>query len=315
MDSRNVLISIIVPVYNTEKYLNKCIDSILSQTFADFELILVDDGSRDRSPSMLDEYRNLDPRVVVIHKPNGGVSSARNAGIELAKSKYILFVDSDDYIESDYIQTMLINSGSCEWTFSGINDIAVDRADKPFVFPDSMYNLNNENEYFEFINLGLFNAPFPKLYVTSIIKKYNLRFNTEISFAEDREFNLQYMQYVRYVKTIPYIGYSYRGDTPGSLAKTATRNQVLYDCKQWDLERSNIGKRGFRNMDAYLYTHLFNILSDSLHRFGLNALSEIKSQYFDLIKKHSNMIDAPSWQKWLLCHRCFCILSFFNKFR
>lgn len=308
-------ISIIVPVYNAERYLNKCIDSILSQTFADFELILVDDGSRDRSPSMLDKYSNLDPRVVVIHKPNGGVSSARNAGIELAKGKYILFVDSDDYIESDYIQTMLINSCSCEWVFSGIRDFAADRADKPFVFPDSIYNLNNENEYFVFINLGLFNGPFPKLYITSIIKNNNLRFNTEISFAEDREFNLQYMQYVSQVRTMPYIGYNYRGDTPGSLAKTATRNQITYDCKQWELERWNIEKRSFKNMEEYLYSHLFNLLNDSLHRFGKNALDEVPERYMELLKNNSNHILASLWQKWLLGHKFYGCLSLIYRLR
>lgn len=310
-----MVISIIVPVYNAEKYLNKCIDSILCQTFAEFELILVDDGSKDRSPSMLDEYKNQDHRVVVIHKPNGGVSSARNAGMEVSKGKFILFVDSDDHIACDYIQTMLVNIGSCEWVFSGIVDFAADRANKPFEFPDKTYNLNNEKEYFDFINLGLFNAPFPKLYITSIIKKYNLRFNTKISFAEDRDFNLHYMQYVSQVRTMPYIGYNYRGDTPGSLAKTAKKNQVAYDCEQWDLERLNIENRGFKNMEEFLYSHLFNLLNDSLHRFGKNALDEVPERYIEMLKKHSNHIVVSFWQKWLLVHKYYGFLSLIYRFR
>lgn len=100
-------ISIIVPVYNTEKHLKKCVDSILAQTFKDFELILVDDGSKDSGRNICDEYIKSDSRVRVIHKENGGVSSARNAGIDLAKGRYIGFVDSDDYIDKDMYETLI----------------------------------------------------------------------------------------------------------------------------------------------------------------------------------------------------------------
>ena len=96
-----VKISIIVPVYNVERYLGKCINSILNQTFADFELILVDDGSTDRSGYICDDYKKKDNRIKVIHKENGGLSSARNAGLDIAKEKYIGFVDSDDFINKN----------------------------------------------------------------------------------------------------------------------------------------------------------------------------------------------------------------------
>lgn len=95
------ILSIIIPVYNVEQYLNKCIDSILSQTFTDFELILADDGSTDNSGKICDKYSKIDPRIIVIHKENGGQSSARNAGLNIASGKYITFVDSDDYISND----------------------------------------------------------------------------------------------------------------------------------------------------------------------------------------------------------------------
>ena len=94
-------ISIIVPVYKVERYLERCIKSILSQTFTDFELILVDDGSPDRCPQICDEWANRDKRIRVIHKENGGLSSARNTGLDIAKGEYICFVDSDDWITND----------------------------------------------------------------------------------------------------------------------------------------------------------------------------------------------------------------------
>ena len=99
-------ISIIVPVYNSEKYLGACIDSILSQYFRDFELILVDDGSRDSSPHICDDYTQKDSRVKVIHKENGGVSAARNDGLDIAKGEYVTFIDSDDWVERDYLSTL-----------------------------------------------------------------------------------------------------------------------------------------------------------------------------------------------------------------
>lgn len=97
----NTLLSIIVPVYNVEAYIKRCIDSILNQPFHDFELILIDDGSTDNSGRICDEYACKDSRVIVTHKANGGQSSARNMGLDIAKGEYITFVDSDDYISDD----------------------------------------------------------------------------------------------------------------------------------------------------------------------------------------------------------------------
>jgi len=95
---KDKLISVIVPVFKVEKYLKKCVDSIINQTYKNLEIILVDDGSPDGSPQMCDEYMNIDSRIKVIHKKNGGLSSARNAGLRVANGEYIGFVDSDDYI-------------------------------------------------------------------------------------------------------------------------------------------------------------------------------------------------------------------------
>ena len=109
-------ISIIVPVYKVEKYIHKCIDSILNQTFKDFELILVDDGSPDNCGKICDEYAKKDSRVIVIHKENGGLSSARNSGLDIARGDYIGFVDSDDYIENDMYELLynLCEENNCD---------------------------------------------------------------------------------------------------------------------------------------------------------------------------------------------------------
>lgn len=104
---RNELISVIVPVYNVEKYLCKCVDSILAQTYTNLEIILVDDGSPDNCPAICDEYAEKDSRIKVIHKENGGLSSARNAGTEIALGEYITYIDSDDYVDEMFIEVLV----------------------------------------------------------------------------------------------------------------------------------------------------------------------------------------------------------------
>ena len=99
--------SIIVPIYKVEKYIQKCISTLIGQTYPDIEIILVDDGSPDRCPQICDEYAKLDNRIIVIHKQNGGLSDARNAGLEIASGDYVIFVDSDDYINSDTCERLL----------------------------------------------------------------------------------------------------------------------------------------------------------------------------------------------------------------
>ena len=99
-------VSIIVPIYNVEKYLHRCVDSIINQSHKDLEIILVDDESPDKCPEMCDEYAKQDSRVKVIHKKNGGLGYARNSGLEIATGEYVAFIDSDDYVEPDMVEKL-----------------------------------------------------------------------------------------------------------------------------------------------------------------------------------------------------------------
>ena len=105
VDEKQEMISVIIPVYNSEKYLHKCIDSVLSQSYTNFEVILVNDGSTDKSGAICDEYAEKDEKVRVFHKENGGVSSARNLGIEKAIGKYVCFIDSDDWVYDKLLES------------------------------------------------------------------------------------------------------------------------------------------------------------------------------------------------------------------
>ena len=187
------LISVIVPIYNVEPYIHKCIDSIVSQTFADFELILVDDGSPDNCGKICDEYAKKDSRVHVIHKKNGGLASARNAGIDVAKGKYISFVDSDDYLDIDFLSAY----------YNAINDRDVDIVHSGLRY---MPSGNELKESFP-INVVLsgiemiekkptlskdVSIPFSVRYCfrNAFLNENNLRFNENIKYAEDTPFNI-----------------------------------------------------------------------------------------------------------------------------
>ena len=191
-------ISIIVPVYNSEKYLGVCIDSILSQSFRDFELILVDDGSRDPSPHICDDYAQKDSRVKVIHKENGGVSSARNAGLSAVRGGYLYFLDSDDTLEPDALQLMYqsISNENVDLVIAGYNrydedgtkifgmsqreieTLSIDLALKELYLPQ-------DEEYQGYL--------WNKMFRSDIIKKAGLKFNESIAFNEDRLFITQYL--------------------------------------------------------------------------------------------------------------------------
>ena len=116
-------VSVIVPVYRAEKYIKECIESIINQTFEDFELLLVDDGSPDNSGAICDEYALKDSRIRVFHKENGGVSSARNEGIYKSNGEWLCFVDSDDIIEQTYLKDFDLNIIACDWYMQGYKKI------------------------------------------------------------------------------------------------------------------------------------------------------------------------------------------------
>lgn len=202
-----MLISIIVAIYNVDKYLDKCIESIVSQKYKDIEVILVDDGSLDASPTICDNWAKKDKRIKVIHKKNGGVSSARNAGMKIAKGEYITFVDGDDFISpsfSDAIDYVDHSEFVCcsyrfvknknSWIISPINngtEVAIDDG----ISID--------------VSCGVNNSIWNKFYLRSIIKSNKICFDESLVITEDLKFNIDYFLVVKNFKfvNIPYYNY------------------------------------------------------------------------------------------------------------
>lgn len=182
------LITIIVPIYKVEKYLKKCIDSIISQSYSNLEIILIDDGSPDRSGEMCDEYSKKDSRIKVIHKKNGGVSSARNAGLDIMTGKYITFVDPDDYIEKDMIKRLYdwIKEYDADISICGVIDNDENYKILRKTKGKNIVLLNRENTFKELMDEYYFNSVcWAKLYKVNLWE--NIRFNESTKIAEDLE--------------------------------------------------------------------------------------------------------------------------------
>lgn len=204
-------VSIIIPVYNSEKYLRMTIESLLNQTYKDFEIILVDDGSVDASGKLCDDLSLTDRRIVVIHKENGGVSSARNVGIENARGELISFVDHDDYVFSDYLMTMVneIEEYDLLQSFSLGGPRNTIKTCKRFAL-DKTKTLrcikgDNGDVVFPEVDMNNMATIWNQLYKKEVIDKYQLRFRSIQS--EDELFSYEYMMYANSIKKIHYQGY------------------------------------------------------------------------------------------------------------
>lgn len=219
-------VSIIVPVYRAERVLSRCVGSILAQTCADFELILVDDGSPDGSGRICDGYADSDSRVKVIHKVNGGVSAARNTGLAHAQGEHILFVDSDDFVDPDYIRRLCENQADLIMCGMDILDeqgnvIHTKRTEY------KCYSSKQTIDYpFLYRDLWLY-SPYCKLLRGDIIRENGLRFPEGITWGEDGMFIADYLRYVDTVVLIDYVGYHYIKYATQETLSTKVRDDIL----------------------------------------------------------------------------------------
>lgn len=259
MSIQSPKISIIIPVYKVEQYLPKCVDSILAQTYQDWELLLIDDGSPDNSGKICDEYAQKDKRIRVFHKENGGVSSARNLGLDYAEGKYIWFVDSDDWIENDAISNLLCQQGigNADVCFFGLKPYP--GGVPPFSF-ESILNNQTKELFSETENCGVVIAKIEqcggfgwtcnKIFKNSIIKEHNIRFDQRFSIQEDHLFTLSYVMHVKSISVVSLSPYNYFMQEGTLLSKEYSydnnkeRNNAMYEsrmalCKQFNISNSS----------------------------------------------------------------------------
>lgn len=217
-------ISIIIPVYNSEKYLKRCLNSIKNQTYQNYEVILINDGSTDNSQKICKEYANHDNRYIVISKENSGVSDTRNIGINNATGKYITFIDSDDELEDYHIFNLinLLETNESEmaitsfYKVTGVKKVQIDQS-------DNKLTLTNKYKFIEMLLSrfagAYYGSVWNKVYLSDVIKSNKIKFNTYVDFFEDYIFNIEYLRYIKSVSISHIPSYNYYIDISNSISK------------------------------------------------------------------------------------------------
>ena len=288
----NDLISVIIPVYNASNYLDKCIMSVLNQTYENLEVLLINDGSKDSSLDICYSYEKKDSRVKVITKENEGVSKTRNVGIDNSMGKYLMFVDSDDYLHEKYIEKM--------YNYLIEKNLSVVTSSMTFVDENynllSVYSYKNANDILNFKNISIdlvntsyFNSVCKMIINSKIIKENKVYFNEKIKFGEDLLFSFNVIQLANNIGYLNFPGYYYLQNNSSMTHKNSMEiinkyvedNKYVYD---------EIGK--YINDDILINNKLFTKYNFALLKFIKNVkYKEFKKHAINLFNK---MFDKDS---------------------
>ena len=238
------LVSVIVPIYNVEKYLPRCIESILQQSYKKIEVILVDDGSTDRCGKLIDEYAKKDKRIVAAHQKNGGQSNARNKGISLAKGEFLSFIDGDDEIETDFIEK-LVGAYDMETAIAvcGISYRFLKSGTRKDVYIKRLKARSGRESLEKYVLKlltidGRMYSSVNKLYLTETVRAGGLKFQEKLDFAEDTKFVLDYLKLkVGEIRFVLEPLYQYNFGTETSTVKKSSKKW-----KNWQKSYSNLKK-------------------------------------------------------------------------
>lgn len=223
-------ISVIVPIYNTAAYLSRCIESLVNQTYSDLQIILIDDGSTDSSGKIADEWQTKDPRIEVYHQLNQGQSAARNVGLQHARGEYIAFVDSDDYIDSNYFSTMLqAADDTTDCVQTGYRRVKQN---------GEMIKTYRPKHFYQYT------SPCMRLYRRAFMDQHQLRF-PEGMIYEDVVFSIDLWLAHPMYKMIPYCGYNYTLNTTSTTSRKRpeAENELYRQLKQRWQTATSIGDR------------------------------------------------------------------------
>lgn len=317
MDGRKPKVSVVVPIYNVEKYLLNCIESILGQSYSSLEIILVDDGSTDNSRTMSDRYAKQYDNIQVIHKKNGGLSSARNAGIDQASGKYIVFIDPDDVIYSDYFNRLVSKAEKqgCDAVISGYNKVPGN--DK--VIPG--YELNRVMNGKELV----LSSPtihsnndlcfvWRNIYKLSLMKQFHIRFHEQVFIGEDVIFNLEYFLRSQRICAIPDILYDYTVNNPNSLMRAKYKPKlessliIQYEVRKRLSEQYELleQKHYRKDMANYYIKNIYSLMLNNLKskpgvedmKSELNRISQYE-MWSDSAKTIGLLYRCRNWKEYI----------------
>lgn len=314
------LISIIVPCYNSERYLKRCIDSLLVQTYQNFELLLINDGSMDGTEEIIKSFQK-DDRIRYFKKNNGGISSARNMGLDNHKGEYVLFVDSDDWVEPTYLENLSLGFDfdfcSNYYIAHELNGwISIPFKNKSYIDANIALCLNS--------NIRKFVFPFCKLYKSKIIKENNIYFDATV-YAEDTLFTFTYLRYVNSIKIQGDALYHYDCSWPNSLSKiyvswdrlSNTIDEIVNSIKL-------IEKRFDCDLCEAIAHFTWQYTRKYINYLQKGSISEVRKGLSEIVKNENvkdNLIRKTRLKKssmrrcldFLLCHEWFFVASAFIK--
>lgn len=285
------MISVITPVYKVEKYLRKCIDSILNQSFTDFELIIVDDGSPDSCGKIADEYLKKDKRVRVIHKENGGAPSARNVGIEAAKGKYLYFPDSDDWLAPSYLhelydlaekaRTQLVISGFTMEYYEQGHEKSYSVSVNDMIYDSKLEVRNNLHKYF---NNMMMAVPWNKLYRSDYIKEKGIRF-PNVKW-DDLHFNMEVIMDIESVAISSSFGYHFFRSRAGS-ETTTVFDGLLFEKRKEQFEHILKIYQYWKITDekilSVIYGYYASRLVQCVQEIAISGSDDIKERVYEIV--------------------------------
>lgn len=278
-------VSIIVPVYNVEKYIEKCLKSLISQSYKNIEIILIDDGSKDNSGKICDTYKRKDSRIKVIHKENAGVSEARNIGIQKATGRYLCFVDADDFVMNDYIEYMhqlIVKESSdiavCTKMFSNFNEEQSS---------DEMIEvLDGENAIIRILNYRMPIGVYSRIFKKDLIKDNGIKFLKDIYMGEGFNFNVACFQKAKKAIISNYKVYYYRRDNTTSATSDFSIKKCENSLYAMKVMNNNLLIRTNRVINSWKYA-VWRTYSDA---FDYMCLGNGKKENIEKFKEYKYYI-------------------------
>lgn len=255
-----IKVTVIIPVYNKENLLKRCLDSIEAQSYPYFEVVVVDDGSKDNSGEICDSYREKDSRFRVYHNENQGPGASRNFGIEQAKGEYITFVDADDRIHPDYLKSLLDASlnGKYDFVVGNYEIVTLENVHYPSGFNIPSRTGNIYDDYYN-LNFLLF-TPWGKLYRTNVIKENHILFPINMRTAEDQVFNYQYYDYIHQYSYIDLPIYLYTRGNENSLSSMKEKQTFSDELVNLRLKKDFCKRHGVQNAGKILLMQIYFII-------------------------------------------------------
>ena len=300
------LVSVIVPIYKVEEFIKKTVESIMNQDYKNLEIILVNDGSPDKSPQIIDDLSKRDKRIYVIHQENKGVSAARNAGIKIARGEYITFVDGDDWIEPNYISYFinLVTCSDCEMVMNRSNYLD----NKKYKSKNNSYIISAEKAI-EWIYLGkIFVAVWNKMYKTSFLKENGIVFDESIWYGEGMLFNIDCLQYSKKV-VIGEKNVYHQVSNPDSAMRKFNLQSNYCGIKSLEIQKDHWRKKNRRIEKAWDYHRArfnWSIMNGLIESDMDNEYREVFNECIKNIRKKIFVflkVDIPIKEKmrYLIC--------------